>query len=276
MFFVIDTFVFYDTRMEVRVYSNTRRPGVGMQPRREGSRPLLPQHARHCPVLEAGSSLGFMIYASLEPKESLYVEFEGDGRYKFVYYLQTQGGKRTPIFQVTMSLSVGGIGMMKEEVTFVGAPMLSREAALAVMRAFLVPEDMGTPAGAIALRGATNFQTPSGWDTVYVPILNMIERPVAPMLSVRVETDWYTHETEFRYVLQPGEGITVEHSIPIGQVFFVPREEITMRQCTAEELKTIEVSRDEFHHHKAAATQQTSYGLSYSPHYLRQSRAQKE
>ncbi|HYJ95397.1 MAG TPA: hypothetical protein VEV86_12285, partial [Vicinamibacterales bacterium] len=149
MFFVIDTFVFYDTRMEVRVYSNTRRPGVGMQPRREGSRPLLPQHARHCPVLEAGSSLGFMIYASLEPKESLYVEFEGDGRYKFVYYLQTQGGKRTPIFQVTMSLSVGGIGMMKEEVTFVGAPMLSREAALAVMRAFLVPEDMGTPAGAI-------------------------------------------------------------------------------------------------------------------------------
>ena len=276
MFFVIHTFVFYDTRMEVRVYSNTRRPGVGMAPKREGSRPLLPQHARHCPVLEAGSSLGFMIYASLEPKESLYVEFEGDGRYKFVYYLQTQGGKRTPIFQVTMSLSVGGIGMMKEEVTFVGAPMLSREAALAVMRAFLVPEDMGTPAGAIALRGATNFQTPSGWDTVYVPILNMIERPVAPMLSVRVETDWYTHETEFRYVLQPGEGITVEHSIPIGQVFFVPREEITMRQCTAEELKTIEASREEFHHHKAAATQQTSYGLSYSPHYLRQSRAKKE
>ena len=273
---MIDTFVFYDTRMEVRVYSNTRRPGVGMQPRREGSRPLLPQHARHCPVLEAGSSLGFMIYASLEPKESLYVEFEGDGRYKFVYYLQTQGGKRTPIFQVTMSLSVGGIGMMKEEVTFVGAPMLSREAALAVMRAFLVPEDMGTPAGAIALRGADQLPDAVGWDTVYVPILNMIERPVAPMLSVRVETDWYTHETEFRYVLQPGEGITVEHSIPIGQVFFVPREEITMRQCTAEESKTIEASRDEFHHHKAAATQQTSYGLSYSPHYLRQSRAKKE
>ena len=122
--------------------------------------------------------------------------------------------------------------MMKEEVTFVGAPMLSREAAIAVMRAFLVPEDMGTPTGAIALRGATNFQTPPGWDTVYTPILNMIERPVAPMLSVRVETDWYAHETEFRYVLQPGEGITLEHSIPIGQVFFVPREQITMRQCT--------------------------------------------
>jgi hypothetical protein len=262
--------------MEVRVYSNGRRPGVGMPPKREGSRPLLPQHARHCPVLEAGSALGFMVYASLEQRESVYVEFEGDGRFKFVYYLQTQAGKRAPLFQVTISLSVGGVGMMKEEVTFVGAPMVSREAATAVMRAFLVPEDMGTPTGAIALRGATNFQTPAGWDTVYTPILNMIERPMAPMLSVRVETDWYSHETEFRYVLQPGEGITLEHSIPIGQVFFVPREQITMRQCTSEELKAIEASRDEFNRHKAAATQQTSYGLSYSPHYLRQSREQKD
>ena len=82
---------------------------------------------------------------------------------------------------------------------------------------------MGTPPGAIALRGATNFQTPSGWDTVYTPIFNMIERPVAPMLVVRVETDWYAHETEFRYVLQAGEGITVDHSIPIGQALRAAR-----------------------------------------------------
>ena len=221
-------------------------------------------------MLEAGSALGFMVYPPLEPKESLYIEYEGDGRYKFVYYLN-----RAPIFQITMSLSVGGVGMVKEEVTFVGAPMLSRDAALAVARVFLVPEDMGTPPGAIALRGATNFQTPSGWDTVYTPIFNLVERPVAPMLVVRVETDWYTHETEFRYVLQAGEGITLEPSLPIGQVFFVPREQITMRPCTAEELNAIEESRQEFNRQKAAAAQKTSYGLTYSPHYLRQSRAQK-
>jgi len=261
--------------MEVRFFPNSRRPAVGLAPRREASRPLLSQHARHCPVLEAGSALGFMVYPPLEPKESLYIEHEGDGRYKFVYYLQTQDGRPTPIFQITMSLSVGGVGMVKEEVTFVGAPMLSREAALAVARVFLVAEDMGTPPGAIALRGATNFQTPSGWDTVYTPIFNMIERPVAPMLVVRVETDWYAHETVFRYVLQAGEGITVEHSLPIGQVFFIPREPITMRPCTSDELKAIEESRHEFNRHKAAAVQKTSYGLTYSPHYLRQSRAQK-
>ena len=261
--------------MEVRYYPNSRRPGAGLPPRREASRPLLQQHARHCPVLEAGSALGFMVYAPLEPKESVHVEYEGDGRYKFIYYLVTQEGKPSPIFQVTMSLPLGGIGMVQDEVTFVGAPLLSREAALAVTRVFLVPEDMGTPPGAIALRGATNFQTPSGWDTVYSPILNMIERPVAPMLVVRVETDWYSHETEFRYVLQAGEGITLVHSIPIGQVFFVPREPITMRPCTSEEVKALEESRLEFSRQKAAVTQKTPYGLSFSPHYLRQSRAQK-
>ena len=99
-------------------------------------------------------------------------------------------------------------------------------------RMFIVPEDLGTPAGAVTLRGATNFQTPAGWDTVYTPVLNMIERPMAPMLVIRVETDWYAHDTEFRYVLQPGEGIAGAHNLPIGQVFFVPREEITLRDCT--------------------------------------------
>jgi len=261
--------------MNVRLIPNSRRPGTGLKPKREGTRPLLPQHARHCPVLEAGSAMGFMVYAPLEQKESLYLEYEGEGRYKFVYYLTTQDGSRAPIFQVTMSLSAGGVGMVKEDVTFIGAPLLSREAALAVMRVFLVPEDMGTPPGAIALRGATNFQTPQGWDTVYTPIFNNIERPVAPMLVVRVETDWYSHETEFRYVLQAGEGLTLEHSIPIGQVLFIPREEVTLLDAAPHDVEAFEQSRHEFAKKKTAAVQTTSYGLSYSPQYLRQSREQK-
>ena len=262
--------------MEVRLFPNSRRPKTGLAPRREGTRPLLPQHARHCPVLEGGSALGFMVYPPLEPKESAHVEYEGDGRYKFVYYLETAGGRPTPLFQVTLTLPVGGIGIVKEEVTFVGAPMLPREAAMAVARALLVPEDMGTPPGAIALRGDTNFKTPPGWDTVYTPIFNMIERPMAPMLVVRVETDWYTHETEFRYVMQGGEGLSLSHSLPIGQVFFVPREEITMRDCTSQEIQSLEEARNEFNRHKADAAQKTAYGLTYSPHYLRESRAQKD
>src|SRR4029077_12511729 len=150
-----------------------------------------------------------------------------------------------------------------------GPPLLSREAALAVMRVFLVPEDMGTPPGAIAMRGATNFQTPKGWDTIYTPIFNNVERPVAPMLVVRVETDWYAHETEFRYVLQAGEGITVEPAIPIGQVLFVPREEVSLHDGNADDARVFEDAKREFAKHKAETVQTTSYGLSYSPHYLR-------
>ena len=103
----------------------------------------------------------------------------------------------------------------------------------------------------------------------------MIERPVAPMLVVRVETDWYPHETEFRYVLQPGEGIPGTHNMPIGQVCFVPREEITMRDCTEEELAVIRLGKEEFSREKAASKIMTPYGLEYSPHYSRQSRSQK-
>src|SRR5262249_3475323 len=157
------------------------------------------------------------------------------------YFLARPNGKWDPIFSVTITLPIGSLGMLKEDVAFaMPNPPVSQDEAAAMARAFIVPEDLGTPPGALALRGATNFQTPSGWDTVYTPVFNMIERPVAPMLIVRVETDWYAHETEFRYVMQPGEGITATHSMPIGQVFFVPREEITLRDCTEQEVRAID------------------------------------
>ena len=261
--------------MEVRMFPNSRRPGVGLKPRRESQRPLLPQHARHCPVLEAGSALGFLVYPPLEANESYHVEFQGDGRYQFVYFVKNARGKWDGLFSVTLTLPVGSLGMIKEDVEFlVPHPTLTREDALLAARAFIVPEDMGTPPGALALRGATNFQTPTGWDTVYTPIFNMIERPVAPMLVVRVETDWFAHETEFRYVLQPGEGISGQQAMPIGQVCFIPREEITMRDCTPDELAAIKQSQEQFSRDKASVTMNTPYGLPYSPHYARQSRSQ--
>jgi hypothetical protein len=262
--------------MEVRLFPNSRRPGVGLRPRRESHRPMLPQHARHCPVLEAGSALGFLVYPPLEPNESYHVEFLGDGRFRFTYFLSSPRGKWDRIFAVTIAQPVGSMGMLREEVEFATPnPSLTREDAILAARAFIVPEDMGTPPGALSLRGATNFQTPAGWDTVYTPIFNLIERPMAPMLVVRVETDWYAHETEFRYVLEPGEGISGQHTMPIGQVVFVPREEITMRDCTADELEAIAQSTAEFSREKAASRIATPYGMPYSPHYLKQSRAPK-
>jgi hypothetical protein len=135
--------------MEVGLFPNLRRPGIGLRPHRKGQRPLLPQHARHVPCSKPEAPLGFLV--------------------------------------------------------------------LLMASMFIVANDLGTPAGAVTLRGAWNFQTPPGWDTVYTPIFNMIERPVAPMLVIRVETDWFVHDTEFRYVLQPGEAISASYNMPIGQ-----------------------------------------------------------
>ena len=262
--------------MDVRIFPNSNRPGVGQKPRRESQRPLLPQHARHCPVLEAGSALGFLVYPPLEQNESFYIDYEGEGRYRFVFYIN-KGGRWQPVFGVMIVQPVGGTGMLKEEVHFMTPePVTTREKALVMARTFMVPEDLGTPPGALALRGAWNFRTPAGWDTVYTPIFNVIERPIAPMLVIRVETDWYAHETEFRYVLQPGEGISGSHTMPIGQVLFVPRDEVSLHECDAAELTAIRSFQEEFAREKAAVKLTSSYGLPYSPHYLRLSRAQKQ
>ena len=140
---------------------------------------------------------------------------------------------------------------------------------------FISQDDMGTPAGAVTLRGAWNFQTAPGWDTVYTPVFNMIERPVAPMLVIRVETDWFVHDSEFRYVLQPGETISASHGMPIGQVIFVPREEITFRDGTEEEIVARHQSAQTFYEEKARMKSKTPYGLEYSLHYQSTSRQKK-
>src|SRR2546426_2920351 len=100
--------------MEVRLYSNSSRPGVGLKPRRESQRPLLPQHARHCPVLEAGSALGFLVYPPVERHESFHVEYQGEGRYQFTYALSNATGQWEPVFSLTIVLPVGGIEMFLE------------------------------------------------------------------------------------------------------------------------------------------------------------------
>jgi hypothetical protein len=263
--------------MQVQIYSNFSRPGVGLKPKQEGQRPLLPQHARHCPVLEAGSALGFLAHPPLEANEAYYVEYRGDGRYEFKYFMSNASGGWAPLFAVTWTLPIGSVGVMREEVAFASAdPGVTEEGALRMARAFVVPEDFGTPPGAVTLRGAYNFKTPDGWDTVYTPVLNMVDRPIAPMLIVRVETDWYAHQTEFRYVLQPGEGLPGSHNLPIGQVHFVPREAIDLVECTEAEVEEIRKQREEFATAKVAQRTTTRFGLEYSPHYSRESRRHRD
>lgn len=261
------------THMEVSIFPNPRRPGIGLKPRREAQRPLLPQHARHCPVLEAGNALGFMCYPSLGENELFQIGYEGEGCYQLVYSVNPAGHKWEPIFTVTYQLPVGGIGATKHDVAMhIPKSPESVELSLLMARMFVAVDDLGTPPGGVTLRGAWNFQTPPGWDTVYTSVFNILERPVAPVMVIRVETDWYVHDTEFRYVLQPGETISASHNLPVGQVLFVPRQEITLREGTEEEIAARTQSNTAFFREKAASKVKTPYGLEYSPHYLRRSR----
>ena len=77
--------------MEVALFPNPRRPGIGLRPKIEAQRPLLPQHARLCPVLEAGSSLGALVYPSLHKNEQIQIGYEGEGIYQFVYAVNVSG-----------------------------------------------------------------------------------------------------------------------------------------------------------------------------------------
>ena len=134
--------------MEVNLFPNTRRPGFGQKPRREGQRPLLPQHARHCPVLEAGSAAGFMVYPPLAEHEVFQIGFDGEGRYQLVYSINATGREWRSIFSVTFVLPAGGIGALREEVKMlIPAMPESTETAKLMARMFIVPGDLGTPAG---------------------------------------------------------------------------------------------------------------------------------
>ncbi len=233
----------------------------------------MPQHARLCPVLEAGSSLGALVYPALAENEQFHIGYEGEGLYQFGYSVNATGKQWDQIFFVNYQLSVGTIGMRKEEVQLMVPETPGfKDSARAIARMFVSVDDLGTPEGAVTLRGAYNFQTEAGWDTVYSGVLNNPARPVAPVLVTRVETDWYVHDSEFRYILTPGEIITVSHNLPVGQVFFVPREEITYRDGSEQEITERQNTSKLFFDEKTSNKKKTPYGMEYSPLYQQKSR----
>ena len=74
--------------MEVTTLPNRFRPGVGLAPARVAQRPWLPQHARLCPVLEAGSALGYLVYPPLRADEAFQVSYV-DRKYQLTYVRET-------------------------------------------------------------------------------------------------------------------------------------------------------------------------------------------
>jgi hypothetical protein len=258
---------------EVTVLPNRFRPGVGLAPARVAPRPWLPQHARLCPVLEAGSALGYLVYPPLKGDEAYQLLYE-DTKYHFTYFRERKPGQWEDLFRLTFSLAVGGGSSYSADLAVKdGAEPPSDAEVNELCTALILPQHFGQPIGAVGLRGSVDFRTPEGWDTVYTSVANQISPPVLSCLTVRIETDWYSQGTEFRYVLQPGDLIHVTATEPIGQVFFVPRDEVTLRDGTKEEAAEFFRQRDTFDQEKAGDRMTAPYGLRYSPLYQKRRQA---
>jgi hypothetical protein len=142
-----------------------------------------------------------------------------------------------------------------------------------ICTALILPQHFGQPTGAVGIRGSVDFRTPEGWDTVYGGVTNHLSPPNLSCLSVRIETDWYAQGTEFRYVLQPRDLIHITATQPIGQVFFVPRDEITLREGSKEEQAEFLRQWDSFEKEKSGDQLTAPYGLRYSPLYQKRRQA---
>lgn len=252
--------------MRVTVLENARRPGVGRAPVAENRRAWLPQQARFCPVLEDGSRTGLLVFPPLDARESLQIRYLEQHVYRATLFVRDRVGTPHRAFVVDVRPSGGTGGVDAYDVRFLDpAAQLDDDAALALVDALTT--NVNTPQGGIGLRGAHDFVTPNGWDTIYTGVLNEQQRPHLPTLTVRVETDWYAQSTEFRYVLEPGEILSASGSAPIGQVFFVPREQVTIAPGSAADAEQFRERQRAYWEARAAKTRVTNFGTEYTYHY---------
>jgi hypothetical protein len=258
--------------LEVTILPNQRRPNVGRRPHSEARRAWLPQHARHCPVLEAGNALGFLVYPPLADNESFQVRYLAGNSFRFSFYVNNSTGAPDLVFAISSTPSAGGGGLMSDDLIYRDPHYRVPDEEMRALKDALVT-NLDTPPGAVGLRGAYDFRTPDGWDAVYTGVLNKPEPPCVPVLSVRVQADWYAHNTEFRYVLQPGEAVSAGGVSPVGQVFFIPREEVRLADGSTAAVEAFRNNQRQYWQEKSADRLVAPYGLAYSPHYRKVSRS---
>src|SRR3954453_12679808 len=156
--------------VDVTVLPNRFRPGVGLPPARVAQRPWLPQHSRLCPVLEAGSALGCLVYPPLRIDEAYQLVY-ADTKYHFTYFRERNPGQWEENFRVTFSLALGGGGTYSMELAVRDGGEPPTDAHVnEVLTSLILPQHFGQPVGAVGLRGSADFRTPEGWDTVYTAV----------------------------------------------------------------------------------------------------------
>jgi hypothetical protein len=260
---------------EIMYLPNRFRPGVGKTPQRDTRRPILPQAAVHCPVLGAGSALGFWVYPALAEGEAFQIRYLSDERYLFSFFVRINTLEPIRAFSLSYTLSGIRAGQSTEELVYLHPDYKPDDASIRQLRdALFTAQNVGsTMPGAIGLLGATNFVTPEGWDTVYTGVLNNPTSPRLSVLTVRVETDWFAFDSEFRYLLQAGDSIGAGSSDPIGQVFFVPREPFSLCPGTDQNLADFTATVERFLAEKLGERVESSSGIGFSPAYAKRMKA---
>jgi hypothetical protein len=225
----------------------------------------------HCPVLAAGNALGYLVYAALAEGEAFQIRYLPDNHYEFSFFLGATSPQPERAFSLLYTLSGVGTGQWTEELVYRNPSCTFDDSAIFRLRDSLFRAGnlgSGLP-GTVGLHGATSFVTPVGWDSVYTGVLNDPQPPCLHVLTVRVESDWFAFDSEFRYVLQPGDSISAQRGNPIGQVFFVPRETLSLRRGSDEEVAAFGAKVEEYLKIKEGDQVETPYGLSYSPAYAK-------
>jgi hypothetical protein len=234
---------------------------------------MLPQHARMCGPLEAGSALGFLVYPPLHDHESFQMRRTGPGALDFSFF-GGDAARPTHLFTLHYTIPATGIGVWSEDLAF-RAPdnALTDDEIRGLRDALLRMGSLWLPPGAVALRGANDFRTAPGWDTVFTGVLNQAQPPPLCALTARVETDWYAFDTEFRYVLQVGDIVSGSGRVPVGQAFVVPRRDTRLRQADHDEVDAFRASQHSFTRKKLDARAENALGVEYDTLYREASRA---
>ncbi|MBM3140560.1 MAG: hypothetical protein FJZ92_10280 [Chloroflexi bacterium] len=260
--------------MRVTIVPNQRRPGVGKLPVPENRRAWLPQQARFCPVLEDASRSGFLVYPPLATNESFQVRLLEHHVFRLSFFIEDESGTSRRVAVIDYQPAAGTGGVDAQDVRFVEpAAPIDENDALALFDALTT--NVNSPPGGIGIRGAYDFVTPEGWDTIYLGVLNEQQRPHVPTLTARVETDWYAQNTEFRYVLAPGDVLSAAGSAPVGQVLFVPREEMELHAASEEEVARFQEAGRRYWAERATKQRVTNFGALYTYHYRELQKARR-
>lgn len=261
--------------MRVTLVPNLRRPGVGRLPEADGRRASLPEHGRLCPVVEDANRTNFLVFPPLEPREALQIRYREENLHQ-VTLLRDPGGGRPPtvLFAAEIRPSAGAPGNEVRDIRHVDRESgLDEAGALELLDA--ITTNVNAPSGGIGIRGAFDFVTEAGWDTVYTGVVNETVRPQIPVLTARIETDWYPQNTEFRYAMQPGDVLVVSGGAPIGQVLFVPREPVSLTRASEEDVQGFVARQEQYWTERAQKERTTPYGALIAHHYRDEQRRRR-